>query len=234
MYDRLARSAQPWVQHIVPLRETGFLPCGCGAGHVVHSYELYDSDVNGIVPRCDVFDALVVYRDTLQGLFALHNTGLLHGDVKPNNILVRFGNDQKPVMCCLSDVGGHPNTESVQYQTGDWLPAERTRSEDGRLDGRGDDVYAAALVLVACATGRSQAARAAVDAGTLSYLLIQEARMPPGATPEQQRTLLEGLVDAATSVLEAPADQRAVAATALTPLLGVIGRCKQQGIQFRA
>ena len=69
-----------------------------------------------------------------QGLLSLHRQGRAHGDVKPDNIRVLLGDDDKVLRCTLMDLGG-----SVEY-----------RGEQHNTAANSDSMSTAALLSIPC------------------------------------------------------------------------------------
>eukprot|EP01062_Namystynia_karyoxenos_P051075 TRINITY_DN39974_c0_g1_i2.p1 TRINITY_DN39974_c0_g1~~TRINITY_DN39974_c0_g1_i2.p1 ORF type:complete len:185 (+),score=31.90 TRINITY_DN39974_c0_g1_i2:266-820(+) len=183
------------------------------------------------MPQCDALDALLVYRDTLLGLSALHNTGRLHGDVKPANIVVKLNTGGHPIFAALSDVGGHVSVDQWTFVTADWRPLQLSVDDDGDADGSKDDVYAAGLVLVACATGREWLPHGVLS--NLPALLRAESRVPAGLGPSDGLELVELVLECAQEVLGQTHDERRTATAALFIVWSAINRCKALGLHLR-
>lgn len=109
-----------------------------------------------VQPRLKPGIAIAVLRDCLAALAALHREGVVHGDVKPSNIMLKRTGNAK-----LIDVG----SAFLQGET----PAQRTFTP----------IYAAPEILEG-ADGSPQ-----TDLASLGYVLIEMlAGAPPTAEPE--------------------------------------------------
>lgn len=49
--------------------------------------------------------ARFITRELFRGLALLHNCGITHADIKPENILLRMGENGEPVKCVITDLG---------------------------------------------------------------------------------------------------------------------------------
>lgn len=70
------------------------------------SMELYDTSLRKWLREhrnVSTKQAHGIFRDILEGLVALHSLGLVHGDLKPGNILVR--ENPEGITCVLGDLG---------------------------------------------------------------------------------------------------------------------------------
>ena len=96
--------------------------------------------------------ALDVMRGALRGLIAVHEAGLVHGDIKPDNILV----DRRGVSR-LIDFGLARDARSARWAGGSVTGSPSYMSPEqitgGAVDGR-SDLYACAAVLFELLTGR--------------------------------------------------------------------------------
>ena len=114
-------------------------------------------------PRLKPGIAVAVVRDCLAGLAALHRDGIVHGDIKPSNIMLKCTGDAKIV-----DIGSAIELSSA--------PPQRTCTP----------VYAAPEVL------EGQEATARSDLASLGYVLIELlAGCPPLENLTTYRELME-------------------------------------------
>jgi YVTN family beta-propeller protein len=179
--------------------------------------------------------AVVLASQVAGALDAAHRRGLVHGDVKPSNVLIDsdehayladFGLTKR-----LSDPRA-PDGEAQLMGTIDYVAPEQIRGEE--VDGRAD-VYSLGCLLHECLTGR-QPFKRGNDAATL-YAHLEEAPPPTHtqADPVLARALAKApgerfetcaeLVEAARQALGVAAPRRsrlpiAVAAVAVTVAAG--------------
>lgn len=99
--------------------------------------------------------------DVADGLAALHASGIVHGDVKPDNVLIfpRIGH-QDAFMAKLTDFGhsvsAHENLKALPAFTPQWSAPEVLEDKDLSFeDMKATDVYSFGLVTVSIMIGRS-------------------------------------------------------------------------------
>jgi eukaryotic-like serine/threonine-protein kinase len=96
--------------------------------------------------------ALTLLVPVVEALAAAHAGGLVHRDVKPENVLLSRGNAVKVTDFGLARLDGNPNvTSELLWGTAAYLAPEQV--ESGTSDAR-TDVYAAALLLFELLTGQ--------------------------------------------------------------------------------
>jgi len=96
------------------------------------------SSTNGIAPR-DVASIWACLKDVAAGLDYLHGLGVMHGDLKPANVLLKStASDPRGFSCKVSDFGlsrvldaGSTHVSTRSYGTIAFMPPELIR--DGRL-----------------------------------------------------------------------------------------------------
>lgn len=107
-----------------------------GEGGIVVA-ERYDGDMGNVIEDTEKnlllsFDLSRVVDDLISGLATVHEKGVVHGDIKPENILVKRillneEGDEIEVRCFLADFGGASSLEAMKKKI------------DGILDGRSVD-----------------------------------------------------------------------------------------------
>jgi serine/threonine protein kinase len=87
-------------------------------------------------------------------LAAAHRTGLIHRDLKPDNVMVGEGDDVRVLdfgICKHLDSGSHPTTPGVAMGSPAYMAPEQL---DGTDTGAAQDIYALGCVLFEMLTGR--------------------------------------------------------------------------------
>lgn len=101
-------------------------------------------------------EALRIFRDAARGLAAAHKKGIVHRDVKPDNILISADGDVKVADLGLAKAFDEKTdamtSTNVTLGTPQYMPPEQW--EDVRLVGPATDVYALAHTLYFMLTGR--------------------------------------------------------------------------------
>jgi hypothetical protein len=104
--------------------------------------------------RLPVADALAIARGVLEGLSAAHEIGVVHRDVKPQNIFVLSGNRPKILdfgVAKITDAGSVITKRGVALGTPRYMSPEQVGGES--VDGR-SDLYSVGLVLFESIAGR--------------------------------------------------------------------------------
>ncbi len=145
--------------------------------------------------RLPVIEALPILRAVASGLSALHEAGLVHGDVKPSNILLGPGRVVK-----LADMGlSHllrDNPGGVVRGTPSYMPPERARAITvSRSLLPRQDVYALAVTAYEVLTGRLPFVSSRPD--VLIEKHASESPPPPTAVCPSLSATLDGPILAA-------------------------------------
>jgi Protein kinase domain len=203
-------------------RREGLLQAALDHPHIVTVYEAGETDnrlflamrmVEGptlkeliLRRRLDDRRALRLLTQVAEALDAAHTKGLIHRDVKPQNVLVGAGDH-----AYLADFGltkGHDDagmTETGQFVgTIDYISPEQARGERA---GAGSDVYALTAVLYECLIGQVPFARATEERALLAHLT------EPPPRPSQARPDLPAAMDEviAQGMAKDPSDRPASA-----------------------
>ncbi|PRW56437.1 kinase [Chlorella sorokiniana] len=107
----------------------------------------------------DMGATLLCLLDVARGLEFLHSCNIVHGDVKPQNVLIKTENrDRRGYVCKLADFGlSHLlGEEQTHVQTASWGTVSHAAPEllrEGRLTKKAD-IYSFALLMYPCLTGR--------------------------------------------------------------------------------
>ncbi|MGH8794164.1 MAG: protein kinase domain-containing protein [Stackebrandtia sp.] len=165
-------------------------------------------DVLNVRRRLPAVDALRVCRRVLDGLAAAHRNGLVHRDVKPENVLVPH---DAPGDVKVADFGLAQALRSVRYGSTDEI-ARRGRASDGpflatveyvapevvttrRADTR-SDVYSAGIMLYELLTG--QVPFDGDDPGRVARRHVDDDVPPPSAIVAGLPAVVDDLVVRAT------------------------------------
>jgi HAMP domain-containing protein len=153
--------------------------------------------------RLALTPALQIAKQVCRGLGAVHRAGIVHGDLKPANVVVMTGGVAK-----LTDFGvarARRQVGSAFAGTPPYMSPEQVRGAE--LDER-SDLYSAGVVMFEMFTGRRP-----FDAGDPFELMRLHLEEPPPNPRTLQPTLPELLADAILSCLaKAKADRPATAA----------------------
>ncbi len=143
--------------------------------------------------RLDYREATLIIRDAVCGLWAAHEAGIVHRDVKPGNLL-RAENGMTKVadfgMARLAVSGGTPTHSGKIYGTPSYIAPEQVRS--GALDAR-TDLYSLTCTYYALLTGHSPFARPG-EKVTPDVLLHRHVHDPFPAVQEEVPDLPGGIV----------------------------------------
>jgi YVTN family beta-propeller protein len=152
--------------------------------------------------------ALALCAQVADALDAAHDRGLVHGDVKPSNVLVASG--RRGEHCYLADFGltqevaapGPTASSRHLLGTPDYVSPERIRGEEG--DARAD-VYALGCLLYECLVGRPPFRRDSDIA--VVYAHLEEPPPKPSAHRSELSEGIDGVI--AKAMAKSPADRYA-------------------------
>jgi len=133
----------------------------------------------------DLVSALYVLKGTLLGLVAASRRGIVHGDVKPENILI-----DNACVIKVVDFGIAARHGRKSLVTGDprYLAPERWA---GQPPAAKSDVYAASAILLECLTGKTPTAADGGHVGQARLASVDDvAAMLPLGLPDRVRLLL--------------------------------------------
>jgi len=171
--------------------------------------------------RLPVVEAIAIARGVLEGLSAAHEIGVVHRDIKPQNILVAQGNRPKILdfgVAKISDSASVITKRGIAIGTPRYMSPEQVRGE--RIDGR-SDLYAVGLLLFESIAGKGpfDDARDAND-----MLVAHLEKVPPrlGAMAQGVTRELDALV--ASLLAKAPHERPPTARAAAAALGAVLDR----------
>jgi len=144
---------------------------------------------------------LTLLSQVAQALDALHKRGYLHGDVKPENILIQIDAEGRP-SARLADFGLASSTPDLSHGTPDYLAPEQVRCwqnpQECTVDGRADQ-YALALVAYELLTGHHPFRGESGDVQAKARLRLNHVPPPPRKYEPGlmafDEPLLQGLAD---------------------------------------
>ncbi|MET8999769.1 Stk1 family PASTA domain-containing Ser/Thr kinase [Amycolatopsis sp. NPDC004169] len=206
--DRFVREAQSAAQlhhpHVVAVHDQGFdLPPGAESGLAFLVMELVDGgtlrDLLDDGPL-DVALALSVAEPVLSALAAAHRSGLVHRDVKPENVLIGRVGQHTGGAVKVADFGlvravasAGTTSASVILGTVAYLSPEQV--ETGAASARGD-VYSAGILLYEMLTG--QVPYTGDTAISVAYRHVNDDVPPPSLLRPELPPALDDLVVRAT------------------------------------
>lgn len=201
-FDREARLAAR-IDHpcVVAVYDRGTVPAGpLGEASLFVVMELVDGGTLRDVLRArgalGLPAAVRVLEPVLAGLARAHRLGMVHRDVKPENVLISSGGEVKVAdfgLLTAADEAGVSHAGMI-LGTMAYLSPEQVVS--GRADGR-SDVYAAGVVLYEMLTG--QPPYTADNPLSVAYRHVNEDVPPPSALVPGLPPAVDALVARATS-----------------------------------
>lgn len=173
---------------------------GTDKGHVYLAMEYVPGhtlrDVLAQVGRLGPRAALEVMQPILSALGAAHRAGMVHRDVKPENVLITGDNQVKVVDFGLARAvaAGHQTKTGVIIGTVGYLAPEQV--VDGTADARAD-VYAAGILLFELVTGHQP--HQGENPLTVAYKHVNETVPLPSSVVPGLPPVLDALVATATN-----------------------------------
>lgn len=196
VHEDMRRQLVLEARRIAPLQHPRIVTvhsCGSHRGNPFIVMELVDGsdaartlkDAGGFLP---IERAVAIVVAAAEGLDALHERGLAHGDVKPSNILLGADGSIK-----LTDVGlaRGPGKGSVVSGTPAYMAPETILDHEGPLSGASIDVYALAVTAYELLTG-SLPFQSTESVGVMTAHLVSVA-----SPPSDTRAVLPPALDAA-------------------------------------
>lgn len=171
--------------------------------------------------RLPVVEAITVARGVLDGLSAAHEIGVVHRDIKPQNIFLATGNGPKILdfgVAKIADAAGVITARGFAIGTPRYMSPEQVRGEG--VDGR-SDLYAVGLLLFETIVGRGPFD----DAHDANEMLLAHLGKPAprlGAMAKGVSRELDALV--ASLLSKPPGDRPPTARAASAALVTVLGR----------
>jgi serine/threonine-protein kinase len=171
--------------------------------------------------RLPVVEAITVARGVLDGLSAAHEIGVVHRDIKPQNIFLASGNGPKILdfgVAKIADAAGVITARGFAIGTPRYMSPEQVRGEG--VDGR-SDLYAVGLLLFETIVGRGPFD----DAHDANEMLLAHLGKPAprlGGMAAGVSRELDALV--ASLLSKPPGDRPATARAASAALVAVLAR----------
>jgi tRNA A-37 threonylcarbamoyl transferase component Bud32 len=156
----------------------------------------------------EVAEAAWLGFDMAEALDYVHQSGFVHRDVKPANVLLSNLRSAKPIVGKLADFGiatliGKPDTNEFTVGTAAYLSPEQVEGLDA---GPESDVYSLGLVLLEAMTGRVEYPGTVVES---AFARLDRSPTIPDRLPAKVADVLRGMTQTK------PADRIALSAAAL-------------------
>ncbi|MEJ8279781.1 Stk1 family PASTA domain-containing Ser/Thr kinase [Pseudonocardia spirodelae] len=201
-FDREARLAAR-IDHpcVVAVYDRGAVPAGpLGEASLFVVMELVDGGTLRDVLRArgalGLPAAVRVLEPVLAGLARAHRLGMVHRDVKPENVLISSGGEVKVADFGLLTAAAEAGVSHAGMILGTMAYLSPEQVVSGRADGR-SDVYAAGVVLYEMLTG--QAPYTADNPLSVAYRHVNEDVPPPSALAPGLPPAVDALVARATA-----------------------------------
>ena len=171
--------------------------------------------------RLPVVEAVMLARGVLEGLSAAHEIGVVHRDIKPQNIFLVSGRFPKILdfgVAKVASAGSAITARGVAIGTPRYMSPEQIRGES--VDGR-SDLYAVGLMLFECITG----AGPFDDIFDSKEILVAHAGKTAPRLGDRSSGVtreLEALV--ASLLTKNPSDRPPTARATVAALVAVLGR----------
>lgn len=121
--------------------------------------DLAQGDIHASNPKMALFNALPVGHrlklcgQLINGLQHAHGKNVVHGDIKPENCLMRADKNGLPEKFGLADFGGAAIGKSSQVSTSDYRPSDYVSSQESPDEGKKGDIFALSMSLVEVLSG---------------------------------------------------------------------------------
>jgi eukaryotic-like serine/threonine-protein kinase len=174
------------------------------------------ADVLRRLGRLDTDEAAAVLGPVARALAFAHDNGVLHLDVKPENVLLTREGDVKVADFGISALTGLSGTASVEEGTLGFMPPEQLRGE--KLDARTDE-WALASLMFEALTGANP-----FDADTVELAIFRAAEAPVPGPSDLLRDVTPGVDDPLlTALAPDPRERYAGVAEFAAALLAELG-----------
>lgn len=137
-----------------------------------------------------VADRLKLCGQLIHGLAVMHKKGYSHGDIKPENCLMKLNSKNKPAELFLSDFGGASKGIPVAYTAG-YLPNDYRRTKESANKA---DVYALSKTIIEVLHGKSvERMGITISDKTEIYKKVDEGLSKKGIPQDVRVLLLKGM-----------------------------------------